>query len=191
MGHWELGSRLLRFKQTGDWRKVTEGGPYGSWTEYLSKGLSVSMPQAKVYLRAAELPLQVTLRYGISGASLLAAMVELTPEDETVEQAMELVVDGDDGKPKRFADMTEPERERALARMRELSDVKVHGANGPTAERVVANEFRDRVREAAGSLLTAEQVQAKVIGGNPMIELKGIAVERVAEVFEALANGLK
>ena len=113
-------------------------------------------------------------------------MLELTPEDETVEQAMELVVPGDDGQPKKFGAMKDDERERALARMREES-----GAGATPPERVTANAFRDQVREAAGTLLAAEQVQARVVGGHPSVELKGIPVGKVAEVMEAFVRGLK
>lgn len=38
MSAWELGAPLARFKENGEWQKVTVGGPYATFTDYVSRG---------------------------------------------------------------------------------------------------------------------------------------------------------
>lgn len=192
MAGWELGVRLQRFKQTGEWKRVTVGGGgYESFVDYLARGCGVSAATARVYMRAAELPRPAALRLGIHGAAMLSSLVELTEQEETLDEALALMVEAEDGSLKPFAEMTFDEREDALARARANSNVRVRGAGRPSAERVAADAFRDRVRTAVAPWVKAGQVQAKVIDGQGYFDLKAVPAEQAADVFEAIAGALE
>lgn len=190
MSAWELGSRLARFKENGDWQKVTVGGSYKTFTAYLSKGCGVSRAAAYDYMKAAKLPLSVSLRFGIESAAMLSTLLDLTAAEETVEEAMALEVEADDGTMKPFAAMTVDERQRALARALIESGVVRRGRK-PRTDNHAAVELRERIRQAADAHLKPGQVQTRRVGGHDVIDLDRIPIASAKALFKALAAALR
>lgn len=191
MGGWELGSRLLRFKGNGEWRKVTVGGPYEHFTDYVQRGLGVSGGTAFRYMQAAELPLVVALRFGINNCAILSSIVEMTQAEETVEEAMNLMLPTDEGTLKSFAEMTFEERERSYQLLREELGVSRRGVPAPSTESQQARELRNRIRAAAAPILKPGQVKARRLGGHEVVDLKAVPLDKAYELFTALSAALK
>ena len=187
----ELGTRLARFRETSDWQKVTTNGPYNSFTDYIARGVGVSTSQAFVYMRAARLPSTVTSTLGIQGAATLASILESTQIEETLEDALSLEVESDDGTLKPFASLTAEERERALARVREETGIVRPGLRLQKRDNAAAVELRDRLRSLSADTLKAGQIQTRRMGGTDVIDFEAIPIEKARELFETLAAALK
>lgn len=189
-GAWELGARLIRFQEVEGWKRVTRGtgAPYSSFTDYLERGTGLDEDTQFSYMKAATLPKEVTDRIGIKGATMLAKICELTDVTETMEEALELEVIGDDGNLKRFVDMTTEERQRAYSKVR-LESGAVRPGNkprGPTA----GSEMRDRLRELLKPYLKSGQIQVRRVDGQEVLDFKGMRAEHVQEILELMSKAL-
>lgn len=187
---WELGARLLRFQQNGEWGNVTVGGPYSSFTDYLTRGVAIDKRTAFGYMQAAELPVEAAEQLGIKAAETLRSILELTLRDETLEEALGLEVETEDGRMLPFTELTPKERAGALSKLVAKTG-KLRRGPPPRSADDEAIKLRDRLREAAASILQANQIQVRRMGGNDVIDLEGIPAEKAAELFTLLAAALR
>ena len=186
---WELGARLLRFKLTFGWQKLTgDGAPYKDWTDYLKRGVGVSMATALKNMDAAVFPRSMVVDLGPEKACWLKRCTDLTVVDETPEQALalELPVEGGTNKPAR--DLTADEVEQAYHLMHD-TDRSAKRALQP-AEPGPAAKLEQTAEKAVAQWLTPGDVRAFKRGGKVLLAVT-VPEEQAADVFSALAAALR
>ena len=186
---WELGARLLRFKTILGWQKLEGGGaPYKDWSDYLKRGVRISVPTAYKYMDAATWPRAVVLELGPEKACWLKRCTDLTVVDETPEQALalELPVEGGTNKPAR--DLTADEVEQAYHLMHD-TDRSAKRALQP-AEPGPAAKLEQTAEKAVAQWLTPGDVRAFKRGGKVLLAVT-VPEEQAADVFSALAAALR
>lgn len=188
---WELGARLLHFRETGEWKNVSIGGPYANFAEYLIKGCKISVTTGYRYMAAAWFPRTAALKYGMDALALLRAIIDMTADEESVEQALALDLPTPEGGRKPFETMTLRELEQALKLVR-AEEGAVAPAGRPyhkvssDAERV-----RNAVRDAAAQWMKPAQISVRQVGGHDVMDLKAIPLEKLAEVLLAVASAVR
>ncbi|MHB8878430.1 MAG: hypothetical protein ACYC8T_32440 [Myxococcaceae bacterium] len=189
-GAWELGSRLLRFRETGEWKNVTVGGPYATWKEYLVGGCKISVPSAYRYMAAATFPKWAVLKHGLDAIIALKEITELTATEESVEEALALVLPHRDGGEKAFGEMNGNEVEAALRLLRDQSGGV---SRAPPTQKMSAESegVRDLARQGSSQWLKPAQVMIRKIGGHEVLDVRAIPVGEAKDVFAALAKALE
>lgn len=189
---WELGSRLLRFQQTGEWRNVTVGGPYTDFRrDYLERGCKIPSTTGYKYMRAAWFPLTAALQFGCDKLAMLKTIIDVTPDDETPAEAVAMELPTVDGKHKPFAAMSQEEVLAATRLVREEAGIARRGGNPNFIPSAEASELAQRLRAAAAPIINAHQVVVRKIGGRDVVDVRAVPYERVAEVFGALARAVQ
>lgn len=187
--NWELGVRLLRMQETGDWRNVTVGGPYTDFKRgYLEEGLKLKATTAYRYMRAAWFPMTAALQYGIDKLAMLKSIINDTPDDETPEEALALELPTTDGGTKPFSQMTWEELELAVRLVREEKGEPRRGGRPAVVVDASSEALVERMRASAAPFLKPRQILVRKLGGNDVIDIRAIPVEVARELFGSLAN---
>ncbi len=186
-GAWELGSRLLRFRETGEWRKVAVGAAHDDWTDYLRNGVRVSLNTAYKYMDAAKFPRWCSRQQGVEKISWLAKIVELTAVDETPEQATALELPAKGGGTRPFVEMNAEEVEEAYRLMRDGDRPARRPKQVPSGAAV---ELQRRAAEAVAAWLKPGQVAARESNGALVLDVKGVPQADAPKVFGALAGAI-
>lgn len=195
-GCWELGTRLRRFFDTKAWALVTLLGGFKNWWDYLERGIRVTPPTAYKYMAAARFPLWCSLQAGIEKMALLSKIVDLTAEEESPEQAMDLLLPartkdgGDEVGKMAFREMTIQQVEQAY---RLLKDGKGGVAapetkSNPSETEQVRLAKQKAVEEATAGLLTSGRVSVRYFNGEFVYDLRGVSESRISQVRAALAK---
>ena len=189
---WELGSRLLRFNQTGEWRNVTVGGPYTDFKrDYLERGCNIPGSTGYKYMRAAWFPLQAALQFGCDKLAMLKAIIDISPDDETPEEAVALELPTLDGKHKPFTAMSQDDVAAALRLVREEAGIARRGGNPALVPSPEGDAIADRIRSAAVPIIAPAQVIVRKLGGRDVLDLRAVPAEKAGELFGALAAAFR
>ncbi|MHB8876333.1 MAG: hypothetical protein ACYC8T_21785 [Myxococcaceae bacterium] len=190
--NWELGVRLLRMRETGEWRNVTLGGPYTDFKrDYLERGCNIPGSTAYKLMRAGWFPLTAALRFGCDKLAMLKSIIEYTPNDETPEEALELELPTVDGTHKPFAGLSQDELEAAVRLVREDHGEARRGGRPAVVPDPSSQLFAQTLRAAAGPFLRPGQIVARKLGGNDVIDIRAIPVDEAPGLFAALASAVK
>ncbi|MHB8874025.1 MAG: hypothetical protein ACYC8T_10100 [Myxococcaceae bacterium] len=188
---WELGARLLRFRETGEWQKVTVGGPYQNFADYLIRGCRVSVTTGYRYMAAAWFPKLAALKHGTDALALLKSIIDMTADDESVEEALALELPTESGGGKPFGEMTLRELEQALPIIRAAEGARAPAGRPFHRADSELERLRDRLREAASPWIKPRQISARLVGGHEVVDLKAVPLEKLREVLEALVARLR
>ena len=188
----ELGFRLRRFRESGEWHKVTppnNGEPWQDFTDYLDRGVNLSRTTLYKYMDASVFPLWCFQRFGSEKLAFLKRITDLTAVDESVDQAIALELPVADGQTKPFEKMSAEEVERALKLMRD-GQGKVKRTKLPEPEDSPLVELQQRAAQAVAEWLTPRQVMARRLGKDVVLDVDGVPRVQAADVFTALATTL-
>ncbi|MBI5544098.1 MAG: hypothetical protein HY901_09435 [Deltaproteobacteria bacterium] len=185
---WELGTRLLRFKQTFGWQKVTQpstGAPFKDWTDYLRRGVQVGVSTAFKYMDIACFPLSLTLELGLERTYWLKQCTDLTAVDETAEQALALELPTADGKTKPVRQMTAEEAEQAYRLMRDEGRPVERPARPQGTGGAPPPMLTEEVTRWFGANRLRPHVDDK---GTPLIDVLDVPVTAASDIFSMLAT---
>lgn len=189
---WELGARLLRFKLLFGWQKLEgEGTPYKDWTDYLTRGVGVSMATALKYMDAAVFPRALVLELGPEKSCWLKRCTDLTTVDEAPEQALALELPVASGGTKPVKAMTAEEVEEAYRLMRDADRQAKRPLQPAQAKPTEAGQLEQTAEAAVRRWLSPGNVRARRRADKVLLDVTGVPKESAADVFSALAAALR
>lgn len=196
-GLWEFGIRLQRFYDTNGWAKVTLiTGGCKTWWDYMDRGLRMSPTSAYKYMAAARLPLWCSLQVGTEKAALLSKIIDMTADDESPEQAMDLLlpVRSKDGG---VALEKMPFREMTLQQVEQAYRLLKEGQGGVARPKTPSKRSEGEAlrvakqkaaEEATAALLTSGRVSIRYVNGEFLYDLRGVPESRLSQLAAALAK---
>lgn len=192
---WAIGRRLSQVAEL----KLYQAGGFDTLEAYVEAKLKITRQTAYQYVRVAEaFSEEVAATFGPEKLDRALRYIAATPEDEKPSDIPELRIpvpadDGATAHTKAFADVTVSELRRATQAAAETKGAKKARDKGlPEGFAATLAKANRALDQAVGSKAAkGAEIRARASGGDVLIDLRGIPLDKAAATLRALAALLR